>query len=319
MICSSREDRNRLVELLQKQIRNPVINPSLATPSLPCVSRPPFRLLTRYFARLVKAGHVTHKRLREILDGGEIEHRRRLLLGCTIIGAQSVIETDHNLNHFRRQCRVECHLTTAQSDSERSSIQSRHLFIEKDLTMGLPFVVPWFSRCSASCSSSSSMSTEAAHSKSFWCPKSRTRRGFGRSLDCSSFFSSKSPKFLSRSQSLPPPLDLCNISSKETPKSSERKDGFEQRLFTSTTAGAWISNFSYDSGLADVGGVSSQSRDATGTPSEVDISTSSPISPVYRSTLYAHWWRKAKVSAAVVLAQPPSPPFPSATGKGIWT
>lgn len=313
--CSSREDRTRLIELLQKQIRNPVTNTSLVTSSLPSVSRPPFRLLTRYFARLIKTGLLTHKQLRGILDGGEIEHKRRLTLGCAIICPLSLIETDDDLNRFRRQCRVECQLATGRPQSQRSSLQSRHLYIEKDFTLGVPFVVHCWSRSSSSCSSSSSMSTETAHSKSLWRPRTRIRRGFG-SLDCLSSLSSKSPRFLSRCQSLPPPLDLCSISSKEA-QPCERTENLEQRLYTSTTAGAWISNFSYDSGLADVGGVPSQSRDATGTPSEVDSSHSSPISPVYRSTLYAHWWRKAKVSTAVVLAQPPSPPFPSATGKGI--
>jgi hypothetical protein len=115
---------------------------------------------------------------------------------------------------------------------------------------------------------------------------------------------------------------ITRFSLKDT--SAEKAEVPVQRYFTSTTVGAWVSNVSFDSGLADVGGVTpSQSRDATGTPSELDTaSNSSPCFPVYRSTLYAHWWRKAKVSAAIVLAQSPTPPIPSLhfpTGKGDGT
>ena len=331
--CPSKEERLRLIELLQKQIRNPTISSSSSS-AVSCVSRPPFRLMTRYLALLIKAGLLTRLRLREILDGGKAEHERRLILGCAFISPSANVETI-NLNRFLRQCRAECHLPTGQS--QRSSTQTRSLYIEKEFTMGVPFTVRSRSRSSASstssstCTSSSSSSSSssplisgATNLKSHWSPKTRTHGGFSGSLDCSSFLSPKSPRFPSRSQSLPPPLDLCITRFCFKEPSAERAEGPVQRYYASTTAGAWVSNVSFDSGLADVGGAtSSQSRDATGTPSESDTaSNSSPVAPVYRSTLYAHWWRKAKVSAAVLLAQSPTPPFPSLhfpTGKGDGT
>ena len=322
--CPSKEERFRLVELLHKQIRNPTISSSSS--AISCVSRPPFRLMARYLALLIKAGVLTRLRLREILDGGNAEHERRLILGCAFISPLAVIETN-NLNRFLRQCRAECHLSIDQP--QRSSPQTRSLYIEKEFTMGVPLIVHSWSRSSASSTSSSSSTSSplvsgATNMKSHWSPKSRIRGSFSRSLDSSSFLSSKCPRFPSRSQSLPPHLDMCitRFSLKDT--SAEKAEVPVQRYFTSTTVGAWVSNVSFDSGLADVGGVTpSQSRDATGTPSELDTaSNSSPCFPVYRSTLYAHWWRKAKVSAAIVLAQSPTPPIPSLhfpTGKGDGT
>lgn len=311
MSCPSREERLRLVEILQKQIRNPVITSQAATPTVPIVSRPPFRLMTRYIARLIKAGILTHLRLREILDGGKTEHERRIALGCNFIGLSTSTETN-DLNRFRRQCRVECHLST---DSQRTSPQT--LYIEKGFTLGIPLGVQYWNRSSSSSSytstssSSSSSSLRATKEKLNWPSRSRMREGLGGSVDRASFFA-KSPRFPSRSQSLPA-LELSITSSIKAP-SAEGAECTAQRPYTSTTVGAWVSNFSYDSGLADVGGATpSQSRDATGTPS--DISISSSVSPVYRSTLYAHWWRKAKLPAAVVLARSSSPPFPSPTGK----
>ncbi len=325
--CPSREERVRLVELLQKQIRNPVLNTSIST--IPSVSRPPLRMMTRYLIRLIKAGLLTRLRLREILDGGKAEHERRLLLGCTLINPTAV--DTNNLSRFVRQCRVECHMSTGQSS--RSSPQSRSLYVEKEFTLRVPFVARCWNRSSAlsfssstsSTSSSSSASTSLTSSSSgssnkrvHWSPQSRIRRGLGGSLDSSSSTSSKS-RFPSRSQSLPP-LDLCISRSLKGP-STERTEVPIHYTSTSTTVGAWVSNFSFDSGLADVGGgvTPSQSRDATGTPSETDISITSPVSSpaVYRSTLYAHWWRKAKVSASVVLAQSPTPPVQSPAGKGM--
>ena len=81
--CPSKEERFRLVELLHKQIRNPTISSSSS--AISCVSRPPFRLMARYLALLIKAGVLTRLRLREILDGGNAEHERRLILGCAFI------------------------------------------------------------------------------------------------------------------------------------------------------------------------------------------------------------------------------------------
>lgn len=317
------------MELLQKQIRNPTISSSSSSSAVSCVSRPPFRLMTRYLALLIKAGLLTRLRLREILDGGKAEHERRLILGCAFISSSANVETN-NLNRFLRQCRAEFHLSTGQS--QRSSTQTRSMYIEKELTMGVPFIVRSWSRSTSSSTSSSSSSRSsplisgATGVKTHcWSPKSRTRGGFSESLDCSSFFSPKSPRFPSRSQSLPPPLDLCITRFSFKEPTADRAEGPVQRFYTSTTVGAWVSNVSFDSGLADVGGAAtpSQSRDATGTPSEPDTaSNSSPVAPVYRSTLYAHWWRKAKVSAAVLLAQSPTPPIPSLhfpTGKGDGT
>ena len=278
-------------------------------------------MMTRYIVRLIKAGLLTRLRLREILDESH-EHERRLLLGCTFINPTAI--DANNLNRFRRQCRAECHLSTGQSSP--SSPQSRSLYIEKEFTLRVPFAARCWNRSSASfvssSTSSSSSSTslvssysETSNQKVLWPPQSHIRRDFGRSLDRVSIIS-KSPRFPSRSQSLPP-LDLCIDRFLKAP-SAELTEGPVH--YTSTTVGAWVSNFSFDSGLADVGGgagTPSQSRDATGTSSENDISISSPVSSpaVYRSSLYAHWWRKAKVSAAVVLAQSPSPSFHSPEGK----
>lgn len=267
--------------------------------------------MTRYIARLIKAGILTHLRLREILDGGKTENERRIILGCNLMGLSTSAGTD-DLNRFRRQCRVECHLST---DSQRSSPQT--LYIEKGLTLGFPLGVQYWNLSSSSSSSytstssSSTSSSRATKEKLHWPPRSRMREGLGGSVDRASFFS-KSPRLPSRSQSLPA-LELSITSFHKAP-SAERAESAVQRPYTSTTVGAWVSNFSYDSGLADVGGATpSQSRDATGTPSEISISSS--VSPVYRSTLYAHWWRKAKLPATVVLVRPSSPPFPSPTGK----
>uniref|UniRef100_A0A0P5BWA1 Rho guanine nucleotide exchange factor n=1 Tax=Daphnia magna TaxID=35525 RepID=A0A0P5BWA1_9CRUS len=313
--CPSKEERLRLVDLLQKQIRNPVIT-SPSTSTVACVSHPPFRLMTRYFALLIKAGLLTRLRLREILDGGKAEHERRLILGCTFISPSAIAEKD-NLNRFLRQCRAECRLSTGQSD--RSSTQTRSLYIEK-FTLGVPLVVHSWIRSSIFSSSTSSTSSSpsssplisgAINGKMNW-----PREGFGGSLDSASLVPSKSPKFPFRSQSLPP-LDLCITRYNLKEASVERAEGPVQQRYTSTTVDAWVSNFSFDSGLADVGGATpSRSRDATDTPSERDTSDSSLTSPVYRSTLYAHWWRKAKVSAALILAESPALPFPSPTGKG---
>lgn len=307
--CPSRDERLRLVELLQKQIRNPVIASQAAT-SIPSVSRPPFRLMTRYMARLIKTGLLTHQRLREILDGGKSEHQRRVLLGCTIINPSLSAEMN-DLNRFRRQCKVECLLSA--DDSQTSSLHSRSIHIEKELTLGIPLGARYWNRSSTS-STSSSSSSGLTNEKFHWPAQTRTREGFGGSVDRTSS-PAKSPRFPSRSQSLPP-LDFRIVSSVKAP-TAEQTNCPVQRPYTSTTVGAWVSNFSYDSGLADVGGATpSQSRDATGTSSDISIS-SSVSHPVYRSTLYAHWWRKAKLSSEVVLARPSSPPFPSSTGKGM--
>ncbi len=70
--CPSREERNKLIDLLQKQLKSPAAA-GLTSPtssSVPYVSRPPFRLLTRYLARLIKTGGLTRTSLAEILDGG---------------------------------------------------------------------------------------------------------------------------------------------------------------------------------------------------------------------------------------------------------
>jgi hypothetical protein len=233
--CPSKEDRLRLVELLQKQIRNPTISSSSSAVS--CVSRPPFRLMTRYLALLIKAGLLTRLRLREILDGGDAEHERRLILGCAFIDPSTIIETN-NLNRFLRQCRAECHLSIDQS--QRSSPQKRSLYIEKEFTMWVPFIVRSWNRssesstspCTTSTSPSSPLVSRATNLKNHWSPKSRTCRSCREGLDGSSFISSKYPRFPSRSQSLPPPLDLCitRLSLKEP--SVERTEGPVQRYYT---------------------------------------------------------------------------------------
>ena len=309
--CPSREERTRLVELLQRQIRSSVISPTPPA-TITSVSRPPYRLMTRYFSRLIKSGRLTRPQLREILDGGTAEHQRQLLLGCTFLGYE--FTESKSLNRFRRQCRVDCQLLPCQS--QPSSPQTRTLYMKKEFILRVPLGDCDQSSSLTVSSSSSSSSFPRTNERIDFSSRLRTPGGFGGSLERCSTFSSKSPTNPFRTQSLPA-LDFGILRIQREPSAEQDQSQIQHPCTMSTTVDAWVSNFSFDSGLADVGGATtSRSRDATGTSSEADISISSTAFPVYRSTLYAHWWRKAKISPTTVLAHSPPRPLPPPAGKG---
>ena len=310
--CPSREERLRLVELLQKQIRSPIISTPSTNSTVPYVSRrpPPFQHLARYLARLIKSGRLTRRILRDILDGGETEHHRRMVLGCAFIDHSTLVI---DLNHFIRRCRAECHLSIGREepDSCPSPHQSRSIYIEKEFTLGVPILMLSSSSPSTSVTSSSSSLTSVREkvAKLHWSSHSWAHLGVctGGSLDAPSNNSDTSHS-LSRTQSLPM-MDLrCMNRNDNIEQAAEIK--LTKTLGHSTTVGAWISHFSFDSGLADVGRAvtRSSSRNALSNASpssELDLRTSSSAQPIYRSTLYAHWWRKAKF------------PIQSSAGKGM--
>lgn len=300
--CPSREERQRLVELLQKQIRSPIMSsPSANSTVLPYVScRPPFRHLARYLARLIKAGRLTRRILRDILDGGEAERHRRLILGYAFIDHSNRIADP---SHLRRRCHVECRLSIGQKQKLDTcpSPQSRSIYVEKKLTLGVPFhsssqsdgtTTPTSSPCSSSLTSAGER--VARH----WSSLSWAHMGAGTGDLPSPFY--ESFHTLSRTQSLPAinlrcdRYDNCRKSAPSSGAVVEVTEASEH----STTVGAWISHFSFDSGLADVSRAvtRSPSRNAlsNASPSELDLRPFSPVHSVYRSTLYAHWWRKAK-------------------------
>jgi len=302
--CPFREERQRLVELLQKLIRSPIMSsPSANSTVLPYVScRPPFWHLARYLARLIKTGRLTRRILRDILDGGEAERHRRLILGYAFLDHSNQIA---NPNHFRRRCHVECHLSIGpkQKLDTCPSPQSRSIYVEKKLTLGVPFLsssqfddttTPTSSTCSSSLTSVRERVVRHWSSLSWAHMGGRTGGSIGLPSPIS-----ESSHTLSRTQSLP----LINLrcdrydNSRKSATSSGAEVEVADALGHSTTVGAWISHFSFDSGLADVGTVTrSPSGNALSntSPLELDLRASSPVYSVYRSTLYAHWWRKAK-------------------------
>lgn len=274
--CCSREDRTRLLELLQKQMRS--VPGLVSAPAAPYVSRPPLRLLTRYLTRLIKAGALTRAILREILDGGKVERQRRLILGCTILG-HPVPVSSNDLSRYWRQCRVECTLLPVPVDS--SSPKSESVFIYKELTLGVPFFLhSWSQSSSASSSSLSSSSQSSRLRRERLLRAGRSRSPGGGSLDRASRPASDIPGFISRTQSLPP-VDLC---SSRAEREAPADVGAEEPA--APPAAVCTSLFSFDSGLADVG-----------------VDPGPADAPVYCSTLYAHWWRKLKIPACDALAE----------------
>lgn len=276
--CSSRDDRTRLMELLQKQIRS--VTPLMPSATAPYVSRPPFRLLTRFLTRLVKTGLLTRAILREILDGGKAERQRRLVLGCTILG-HPVPASSNDLSRYWRQCRVECTLLPVPIES--SSTKTESVFVYKEITLGVPFFLHSWSQSSSTSSSSSSLNSRLRRERLL--RAGRSRSPCGGSLDRASCASSDIPGFLSRTQSLPP-VDLCfSRTERETPAEARVDEPAH-----GASAAVCVSLFSFDSGLADEGvGTRSQSRNEAD-PGPVE-------GPVFCSTLYAHWWRKLKIPA----------------------
>ena len=268
--CTSREERQRLFDLLQKQIRSPTAVSSPTSASFPYVSRPPFRLLTRYLARLIKKGQLTRRLLGEILDGGRAERERKLVLGCSLIDgippAGSSLASINDLGRFRRKCRVEYHLKAGKHRSH----------------------------------SSDKSSSATSSSNSAPCCPERIRRSSqssqvrGGSLGTACLSSSSTDSSLFRTHSLPPvDLFVASVEPQSQPLLCGEKE--DEQYSASTTVGAWISSCSFDSGLADVG--------SGGTASSCNASSpSSP--PTYRSTLYAHWWRKAKIPSTLLASIP---------------
>lgn len=275
--CPSREERHKLIELLQKQIRSPaaagVASPTSST--VPYVSRPPFRLLTRHLARLIKMGHLTRLVLTEILGGGEGECQRRLILGCALIDGRvhypsdrTVSTTSIDLSRFRRRCVTEVHLSDAHSHSLRA----------EETNSSIPTGGPFFIRSWSQSDSSSSASTQrrCRNHSDFW-----TRGG---SLDAARCLSSCSPQPAPfRARSLPP-VEISFLPPADPP--AEQPITIQH---ASTVIGTWVSRFSFDSNLSDG-----------------EATCSSNEEPVYRSTLYAHWWRKAKFPLVAPMPPPSS-------------
>ena len=236
--------------------------------------RLPYRTLTRFLANLIKTGLLTPLKLREILDGSA-ERQRRLILGCTLLDPLNGCGSGTNdLSRFRRRCKVECHLSTGTGS----------LHINKELTLGVPFLVRNWSDESASSTTSESVSDADARLE-----RCASLDGAPLSCTCSDG--------LFHTQSLPC-LNLSNSSALQP---------VDQNA---------VSHFSFDSGLADVEAIHSQSPPAHYNQTQtVELSVSPvPFGATYRSTLYAHWWLKAKVSASAVHAS--SPPLPSAVSPG---
>lgn len=282
MSCPSREERQRLIDLLQKQLRFPSTTVVSTTPYVSC--RLPYRTLTRFLASLIKAGLLTRLILRDILDGSA-ECQRRLGFGCALMDAVGSKSTS-DLSRFRRHCKVECQMTAVESGGPvHHSPQARSLYVEKELTLGVPFFLRSWSQSSST--SDSSVSDHEPH----W------RRHRFLSLNGSRSSSTSSDTTLFRTQSLP------SVNLFASPASSDSLAVHKAQGDVSTTLGAWVSRFSFDSGLADVGAIQlrSQFRDAPHCQSAgVELSVSAPLTQVFRSTLYAHWWLKAKVSASAV-------------------
>lgn len=275
--CPSREERQRLVDLLQKQMSGSSSTVVATSPYVSC--RLPYRTLTRFLASLIKTGLLTPLKLREILDGS-CERQRRLILGCTLLDPLNGSGSGtSDLSRFRRRCKVECHLATGTGN----------LRIDKELTLGVPFLVRnWSDETASSTTTTGSASDTDA----------RLERC--ASLDGAPLSYAFSDG-LFHTQSLPC-LNLCTNSTSQPADQNA------------------VSHFSFDSGLADVEAIRSQSPPNHFNQTQtVELSVSPvPSSVTYRSTLYAHWWLKAKVSASAVHAS--SPPLPAASpGKTFTT
>lgn len=258
--CPSREERNRLIDLLQKQLKSPAAA-GLTSPtssSVPYVSRPPFRLLTRYLARLIKTGGLTRTSLAEILDGGKAERQRKLILGCSFFQDDPSSELTSDLSRFRRRCRVECHISTSGGSAHNEE--------------GAPLLILSWNNSGSTSSSYTSKQRDRSRSPS--CIR-------GGSLDAVKYLSppTAESESLFRTQSLPP-VDLF-FSASSCDKVDEPQLAVQ---YSSTSAGTWVSHFSFDSGLEDL-------ESGCASP---------PETPFYRSTLYAHWWRKAKLPSSTI-------------------
>ena len=273
MSCPSREERQRLVDLLQKQMSGSSSTVVATSPYVSC--RLPYRTLTRFLANLIKTGLLTRPILREILDG-RAERQRRLILGCTLLDPLNNCRAS-DLNRFRRRCKVECHLTTGIGS----------LRIDKEMTLGVPFLVRnWSDESVSSTTTTGSESDADARLE-------RCASLDGAPLSCTS------SDGLFHTQSLPC-LNLCTNTTLQPA---------DQNV---------VSHFSFDSGLADVEAICSQSSPTHCNQTQtVELSVSPvPFSATYRSTLYAHWWLKAKVSASAIHAS--SPPLPAASPGKIF-
>ena len=265
--CPSSEERQRLIDLLHKQMNCEAPISLTTSSSLPYVSsRLPYRALTRTLAKLIRCGRLTGAQLRDILDS-LAERERRLKLGLTLLDPSwPVGNRNFDLDRFRRRCKTEVHLSFAKAQIPPDYVGSPKagsLLVEKELVLGIPLT---------SDEDDEETVVASSRSSSLTCLERLT---WARELSCHSVLdfplSSQSSwgRIASRSQSLPPSFHL-----KGPDGSCERNE-----LKIQVTAPA---------------------------PSSSDlpppVQCDPPSASLYRSTLYAHWWLKARFSAATVKA-----------------